>query len=150
MAVFWVLAPNCVVKIHQYFRGLCCLHHQGDEGGSTDLWNAGKLVPVCMALKPGRQPSSYSPPWEFQVRQVAYLVHSTCVLASPTAPGVVTVATERSLTARFVLYSTLRLQMYTSVLWNHHSHCFHYVTWHYPRLKATEKQGSKWTCSVQD
>jgi hypothetical protein len=35
-----------------------------DDGGSTDLWNVGKLIPVYTALQPRRQPSSYSPPWE--------------------------------------------------------------------------------------
>jgi hypothetical protein len=38
-----------------------------DDGGSMDLWNAGKLTAVYTALQPRRQPSSYSPPWEPQV-----------------------------------------------------------------------------------
>jgi hypothetical protein len=38
-----------------------------DDGGSTDLWNVGKLIAVYMALHPRRQPSSYSPPWEPQI-----------------------------------------------------------------------------------
>jgi hypothetical protein len=49
MAVFWVLAP------------LQC-HHWGDncpdDGGSTDLRNADKFLPVYKALQPKRQPSS--------------------------------------------------------------------------------------------
>jgi hypothetical protein len=34
--------------------------HRPDDGGSTDLWNVGKLVPVYTALQPRRQPSSTS------------------------------------------------------------------------------------------
>jgi hypothetical protein len=30
MAVFWVVAPCSLVKVHQRFRGSCCLHHQGE------------------------------------------------------------------------------------------------------------------------
>jgi hypothetical protein len=43
-----------------------CLHHQGNDTGSTDLWNIGKFVPIYMALQPRRQPSSKSLPWEPQ------------------------------------------------------------------------------------
>jgi hypothetical protein len=31
MAVFWVVAPCSLVEVYQRFRGVCCLHHQGDE-----------------------------------------------------------------------------------------------------------------------
>jgi hypothetical protein len=31
--------------------------HRPDDGGSTDLWNVGKLIPVYTALQPWRQPS---------------------------------------------------------------------------------------------
>jgi hypothetical protein len=31
MAVFWVAAPCSLVEVYQHFRGLCCLHNQGDE-----------------------------------------------------------------------------------------------------------------------
>jgi hypothetical protein len=27
MAVFWVVAPCCLVEVYQLFRGLCCLHY---------------------------------------------------------------------------------------------------------------------------
>jgi hypothetical protein len=60
MAVFWVVAPCSLGEVYQRFRGPCCLHNQGDEsddGGSTDLWNAGKLLPHYMALQPRRQQS---------------------------------------------------------------------------------------------
>jgi hypothetical protein len=30
MAVFWVVAPCSLVEVYHRFRGLCCLHHQGD------------------------------------------------------------------------------------------------------------------------
>jgi hypothetical protein len=62
MAVVWVVAPCNLVWVYQRFRGLYCLHHQGDDrpddGGSTDFWNVGKLMLVYMALQPRRQPSS--------------------------------------------------------------------------------------------
>jgi hypothetical protein len=59
MAVFWVVAPCRLVWVYQHFRGLCCLHHQGDDGASTDLWNVSKLIPVYPALQHGRQPSPH-------------------------------------------------------------------------------------------
>jgi hypothetical protein len=31
--------------------------HRPDDGGSTDLWNVGKLIPVYTVLKPRRRPS---------------------------------------------------------------------------------------------
>jgi hypothetical protein len=31
MAVFWVVAPCRLVWVYRRFRGLYCLHHQGDE-----------------------------------------------------------------------------------------------------------------------
>jgi hypothetical protein len=31
MAVFWVVSPCSLVEVYQRFRGLCCLHHQGNE-----------------------------------------------------------------------------------------------------------------------
>jgi hypothetical protein len=37
MAVFWVVAPSSLVEVYQRFRGPCCLHHQGDNGGIKDL-----------------------------------------------------------------------------------------------------------------
>jgi hypothetical protein len=43
------------------------LTHLPDDGGSKDLWNAGKLLPHYTALQPRRQPYSYSPPWEPQI-----------------------------------------------------------------------------------
>jgi hypothetical protein len=52
MAVFWVVAP---------------CSHQGDDGGSKDIWNAGKFLPDYTTLQPRTQPSSYSPPWEPQI-----------------------------------------------------------------------------------
>jgi hypothetical protein len=37
MAVFWVVAPCSLVEVYQRFRSICCLHHQGDDGGSKYL-----------------------------------------------------------------------------------------------------------------
>jgi hypothetical protein len=31
MAVFWVVAPCSLVQVYRRFRGICCLHHQGDH-----------------------------------------------------------------------------------------------------------------------
>jgi hypothetical protein len=31
MTVFWVVAPCSLVEVYQRFRGLSCLHHQGDK-----------------------------------------------------------------------------------------------------------------------
>jgi hypothetical protein len=55
MAVVWVVAPCRMVWVCQHFRGLCCLHWR-----YKDLWNVGKLMPVCKALQSRRQPSSLS------------------------------------------------------------------------------------------
>jgi hypothetical protein len=41
MTVFWVVV-------------LCSLHNQGDDGGSKDLWNVGKLLPDYTVLQPRR------------------------------------------------------------------------------------------------
>jgi hypothetical protein len=35
MAVFWVLAPCNLKEVYRRFRGVCCLHHQGDESHET-------------------------------------------------------------------------------------------------------------------
>jgi hypothetical protein len=50
--------------------------------GCRDLWNAGKLIPVYMALQPRRQPSSYSLPWEPQtlLNCVSYLLQQLVTL----------------------------------------------------------------------
>jgi hypothetical protein len=31
IAVFWVVAPCCLVEVYQRFSGPCCRHHQGDD-----------------------------------------------------------------------------------------------------------------------
>jgi hypothetical protein len=51
MAVFWDVAPCSLEEIDQRFRGVCCLHHQGDEKVQEDQerngkWN--KLYTDCM------------------------------------------------------------------------------------------------------
>jgi hypothetical protein len=43
------------------------LTYRPDDGGSKDLWNAGKFLPDYTALQPRRQPSSYSRPWQRQI-----------------------------------------------------------------------------------
>jgi hypothetical protein len=64
MAVFWVVAPCRVVFIYHRFRGLYCLHHRSDDGGSRYFWNICKLITGYTTLQPRRQPSSYLPPSE--------------------------------------------------------------------------------------
>jgi hypothetical protein len=48
MAAFWVVP---IFRAHLTYRP--------DDGGSTDLRNVGKVIPVYTALQPRRQPSSY-------------------------------------------------------------------------------------------
>jgi hypothetical protein len=63
MAVVWVVAPCRLVWVYRRFRGLYCLQRQSDDrptdGGRTDLWNTGKLIPVYTALQPRRQTFMY-------------------------------------------------------------------------------------------
>jgi hypothetical protein len=58
MAVFWVVALCSLVEVYQCFRGVCCLHYQGDNGGGKHLLNFGKFLPDYMAQHPRRQPST--------------------------------------------------------------------------------------------
>jgi hypothetical protein len=37
MALFWFVAPCCLVEVYRSSRGTCHLHHQGDDGGSNSL-----------------------------------------------------------------------------------------------------------------
>jgi hypothetical protein len=37
MAVFWVVAPYCLVEVYRRFRGACFLHYQGDEYAARGL-----------------------------------------------------------------------------------------------------------------
>jgi hypothetical protein len=62
MAVFWVVPPCRLASVYHYFIGLYCLHHQGsdvhlDDGGSANLCNVGKLIPVYTVLQHKGQPS---------------------------------------------------------------------------------------------
>jgi len=41
--IFWVVTPCGVVVGYQRFGGPLCLHLQGEDGGSVDLWNFGIL-----------------------------------------------------------------------------------------------------------
>jgi hypothetical protein len=50
------IAP-CSLRVHQCFRRVYCPHYQGDDGGSTRLWNVGLLWDY-MALYPRRLSSS--------------------------------------------------------------------------------------------
>jgi hypothetical protein len=37
MAIFWVVTVCSLVEVYQCFRGTCCLHHQADDEGSTNV-----------------------------------------------------------------------------------------------------------------
>jgi hypothetical protein len=39
MAVFWVVALCRLLRVCQHFRGLYCLHHQGDDCQTTQRYN---------------------------------------------------------------------------------------------------------------
>jgi len=41
--VFWAVMLCNVAGGYKCFRGPCCLHVQGEDGGSMDLWNVGFL-----------------------------------------------------------------------------------------------------------
>jgi hypothetical protein len=60
----------CKIIVDRRFRGTCCLHHQGDDGGSTYLWNVRRRL-FYTAVHPRRQIwTSYSPPWELETSHV--------------------------------------------------------------------------------
>jgi hypothetical protein len=37
----WDVAPLCLVEVRRRLRDVYYLHHHGDDGGSTHLWNVG-------------------------------------------------------------------------------------------------------------
>jgi hypothetical protein len=45
MAVFWLVLPCSLVEVYRRFSRDCCLHQEGDDGGSKHLLNVGKLLP---------------------------------------------------------------------------------------------------------
>jgi hypothetical protein len=45
MAVFWVVAPCRLERVHRRFRGLYCLHLQGDECMSLPTFRGSVLPP---------------------------------------------------------------------------------------------------------
>jgi hypothetical protein len=40
MAVFWVVAPSCLVEVYRRFMGDCSLYHQDDEAAITSETSA--------------------------------------------------------------------------------------------------------------
>jgi hypothetical protein len=58
MTVVWDAAPCSLVENDRRFRGVYCLHHQNDDGGSKHIWNVGKCLSDYTAHHPKRQSSS--------------------------------------------------------------------------------------------
>jgi hypothetical protein len=62
--------------------GRSIINNRPDDGGSTDLWTGGKLLPVYTALQPRRQPSSRNTQF---VRKKMIFRMQTCVKFNLTA-----------------------------------------------------------------
>jgi hypothetical protein len=60
MTVCWDVAPCGLVVVHGRFTSDCWLHHQGDDGGSMNLWSIGQFLPNYKAQHPSRQSPSSS------------------------------------------------------------------------------------------
>jgi hypothetical protein len=52
--VFWDVALYCHAEVDRRFKGVYCLHHQGDDGDSTHFCHIGKLQRDYTALHPRR------------------------------------------------------------------------------------------------
>jgi hypothetical protein len=66
---FWVVAPCSLMKLYRRFRDAYYPYYQGHKS----LWNVGKLLLDYTAQHLGRQSSSYSPRWEFEISQYIIL-----------------------------------------------------------------------------
>jgi hypothetical protein len=44
ITAFWDMVLCSLIRVEQDFRCAYCLHHQGDNGGSTHLWNIGLFL----------------------------------------------------------------------------------------------------------
>jgi hypothetical protein len=64
---FLDIAACSLVEGDRRFRGVYCLQQQGDDEGSTKLWNVGLLQQDYIALYPWKLSSSYSPRWEPEI-----------------------------------------------------------------------------------
>jgi hypothetical protein len=47
MAVFWVVALCSLVEIYHCFRGICCLHHQGDDVEAASTSETFRVSVAC-------------------------------------------------------------------------------------------------------
>jgi hypothetical protein len=85
MTVYWDTAPCSLVEVDRRFRGVYCLHYQGDNtkscniglplhfpdaGGRTPLWNFGLLQVNHTALYRRRQSYWHSSLWEHEIWNV--------------------------------------------------------------------------------
>lgn len=76
MGVFWVVVSCSLADVYQCSRGTCCLHHHGNDGGSKDVWNCGKLLPTYTALQRRREPTSFWTLWgsQYSLINIAHLL----------------------------------------------------------------------------
>lgn len=71
MSVFWIAAPCTQVEVYQCFKGVCGVHHQGDDvGGGKHLRKVCKRLIDYTAQKPRSQTFSYRPPREPKIPQI--------------------------------------------------------------------------------
>jgi hypothetical protein len=66
-----------------------------DDEGSKHLWNVGKILVDYTAQLPGRQSSSYSPPWEHQIswlEDVCWWKKDMCLFSMDETGAVITCA----------------------------------------------------------
>jgi hypothetical protein len=73
MTAFWDLAPCNLTEVDRRFTGVYCLHHQGNDRGSTHLWN-GLLQWDYMAMYSRTLSSSYSLLWEPELSHSIFLL----------------------------------------------------------------------------
>jgi hypothetical protein len=67
MAIFWVLVPRSLVQVYQHFKVACCLHHQGNDGGSKQV-----LLPDYTVKQPRRKPSSKQSPFSKHIHRKTF------------------------------------------------------------------------------
>jgi hypothetical protein len=75
-----------LVRTDWRFRRAYCLQHQGDDAdvrGCKHIWNVAKYLPDYKAQHSERQPSTYSPPWEYQIATSYLNKMAVCWVVAP-------------------------------------------------------------------